>query len=114
MVEVVFENSRQKKKPNMMYLSKRVLVFTGMILSVVVSFSQYPEVSGEDERRSDSLLRAARKHSDSAWAIAWPIIMQEAKQGKPFLEFANRPTDLPQADIPAFPGAEGGGGALNE
>ena len=109
MVEVVFENSRQKKKPNMMYLSKRVLVFTGMILSVVVSFSQYPEVSGEDERRSDSLLRAARKHSDSAWAIAWPIIMQEAKQGKPFLEFANRPTDLPQADIPAFPGAEGGG-----
>ena len=33
----------------------------------------------------------------------------EAKKGKPFIPFANRPTDLPQAEIPAFPGAEGGG-----
>jgi hypothetical protein len=71
--------------------------------------AQYPEIPDEDQRRSDSLLRAAAKHSDSAWAIAWPIIQQEEKQGKPYIAFANRPTDLPQADIPAFPGAEGGG-----
>ena len=71
--------------------------------------AQYPEVPDEDQRRSDSLLHAARKHSDSAWAIAWPIIQEEAKRGKPFIDFANRPTDLPQSEIPAFPGAEGGG-----
>ena len=93
----------------MKYLVKRSLVIATLILSFNFSFAQYPDVPGDVQRSSDSLLRAARKHSDSAWAIAWPIIQLEAKQGKPFIPFANRPTDLPQADIPAFPGAEGGG-----
>src|SRR6187402_2638199 len=93
----------------MMYLVKRSLIIATLILSVSVSFAQYPDVSGEDQRLSDSLMRAARKHSDSAWNLAWPIIQEEAKKGKPFIDFANRPTDLPQSDIPAFPGAEGGG-----
>src|SRR6187402_1489810 len=86
------------------------------ILLIVISFivvediaAQYPDIPDDVQRKSDSLLTAARKHSDSAWAIAWPIIMEEAKKGKPFIDFANRPTDLPQSDIPAFPGAEGGG-----
>ncbi|HEY5772734.1 MAG TPA: polysaccharide lyase [Chitinophagaceae bacterium] len=86
-----------------------MFVLAIMMVSVKLSFAQYPEVSAEDQRRSDSLMRAARKHSDSAWNIAWPIIQEEAKKGKPFIDFANRPTDLPQAEIPAFPGAEGGG-----
>jgi len=93
----------------MMYLVKRSLVIATLILSVSVAFAQYPDVSGEDQRRADSLMRAARKHSDSAWNLAWPIIQEEAKKGKPFIDFANRPTDLPQSEIPAFPGAEGGG-----
>lgn len=71
--------------------------------------AQYPEIPKEDQERSDSLLNAARKHSDSAWAVAWPIIQEEAKKGKPYIDFASRPTDLPQSDILAFPGAEGGG-----
>ena len=82
-----------------------VIISTGAISAK----AQYPDIPENDQRRSDSLLRAAAKHSDSAWAIAWPIIQQEEKQGKPYIAFANRPTDLPQADIPAFPGAEGGG-----
>ena len=32
-----------------------------------------------------------------------------AKKGKPFIPWAAKPEDLPQAEIPAFPGAEGGG-----
>jgi len=55
------------------------------------------------------MMEEGRKHSDSAWAIAWPIIKADAKKGKPFIPFAYKPEDLPQADIPAFPGAEGGG-----
>ena len=89
--------------------SKRIFVLAIMMISVKLSFAQYPDVSAEDQRRSDSLLRAARIHSDSAWNIAWPIIQEEAKKGKPYIDFANRPTDLPQSEIPAFPGAEGGG-----
>jgi hypothetical protein len=43
------------------------------------------------------------------WWAAWPVIKQEAKQGKPYIPFAAKPDDLPQAEIAAFPGAEGGG-----
>src|SRR5215510_3660036 len=93
----------------MRYLCKQSLVIATLILSFSVAFSQYPDVPETDQRRSDSLLKAANKHSDSAWNIAWPIIQAEERQGKPYIAFANRPTDLPQSEIPAFPGAEGGG-----
>jgi hypothetical protein len=72
-------------------------------------FAQYPKIPSDVQKWSDSLLDAARKHSDSAWAVAYPIIDAEAKKGKPYIPWASRPTDLPQADIAAFPGAEGGG-----
>jgi hypothetical protein len=71
--------------------------------------AQYPKIPAPVQQWSDSLLEAARKHSDSAWAVAYPIIDAEARNGKPYIPWASRPTDLPQADIAAFPGAEGGG-----
>ena len=72
--------------------------------------AQYPEIPADVQKASDSLMEAARKHSDSAWAIAYPIIQEEAaKLQKPYVPWAARPVDLPQAGIPAFPGAEGGG-----
>jgi hypothetical protein len=89
--------------------SKKIFILIVLTISIKLSFAQYPEIPPDVQRKADSLLRAADRHSDSAWAIAWPIIQEEAKKGKPFIDFANRPTDLPQAEIPAFPGAEGGG-----
>src|SRR5215204_2369234 len=89
--------------------------YTRVVFLVVVMFSfksmhaQYPTIPPEVQKSADSLLDAARKHSDEAWAIAYPIIASEAQQGKPYIPFAAKPDDLPQADIPAFPGAEGGG-----
>jgi len=71
--------------------------------------AQYPEIPADVQKWSDSLLKAARKHSDSAWAIAYPIVKEEAKHGRPYIPWATRPYDLPQSDLPAFPGAEGGG-----
>ena len=38
-----------------------------------------------------------------------PVIAEWAKMGKPFIPWAALPSDLPQAKVPAFPGAEGGG-----
>lgn len=75
----------------------------------ITASAQYPTIPQDVQRSSDSLMEAARKHSDSAWAIAYPIIKADAKKGKPFIPFAAKPDDLPQASIPAFPGAEGGG-----
>ncbi|HEY1022860.1 MAG TPA: polysaccharide lyase [Flavisolibacter sp.] len=73
------------------------------------AYAQYPSIPQEVQRSSDSLLNAARKRSDEAWNKAWPVIDAEARAGKPYIPWAGRPTDLPQADIAAFPGAEGGG-----
>ena len=73
------------------------------------SVAQYPSIPASVQRSSDSLLRAVERRSDSAWQVAWPTIRKDAANGKPYVPFAAKPEDLPQADIPAFPGAEGGG-----
>jgi hypothetical protein len=86
-------------------------IITALLCSGVsfTAFSQYPKIPQDVQRWSDSLMKAATKHSDSAWAIAYPIVKEEAKHGRPYIPWAGRPYDLPQASIPAFPGAEGGG-----
>ncbi|MET0463831.1 MAG: polysaccharide lyase [Chitinophagaceae bacterium] len=71
--------------------------------------AQYPKIPSDVQKSADSLMKAAEAHSEAAWAIAHPIIKEEAKNGRPFIPWAAKPDDLPQADIPAFPGAEGGG-----
>ncbi|MGQ1948224.1 pectate lyase family protein [Geofilum sp. OHC36d9] len=76
--------------------------------SLVVT-AQYPTISEKDQKASAELMQHVYQHSDSAWQVAWPIVEQQAKEGKPYIPWAARPTDLPQANIPAFPGAEGGG-----
>lgn len=76
---------------------------------VAATYAQYPKIPQEDQARSKALLEAAEKHSDSMWAIAYPIIDKEAREGRPYIPWASRYDELPHADIPAFPGAEGGG-----
>lgn len=88
----------------------RFVLITCICLGIAGSLlAQYPDIPADVQRKSDSLMRAANHHSDSAWQVAWPIIQEEAKKGKPFIPWASRVDELPQADIPAFPGAEGGG-----
>jgi hypothetical protein len=45
---------------------------------------------------------------DEAWHRAEPEVARWAANGKPYIALALNPEDLPRADIPAFPGAEGG------
>ncbi|WP_220399576.1 polysaccharide lyase [Filimonas effusa] len=71
--------------------------------------AQYPKIPQAAAEASKAVMDAASRHSDSAWQKAWPIIQEEARHGKPYSPWAHRPTDLPQARIAAFPGAEGGG-----
>jgi hypothetical protein len=93
---------------------KRTFLRSSLVLLSLVGLAksvnaQYPTIPASVQKWSDSLLDAAKAHSDSAWAVAYPIIDAEARKGKPYIPWASRPTDLPQADIAAFPGAEGGG-----
>ena len=71
--------------------------------------AQYPVITQEAKAKIDSLTAVWTAHSDSAWAVAWPIVKAEAMKGRYYVPWASRPYDLRQAKIPAFPGAEGGG-----
>jgi hypothetical protein len=93
----------------MIQKSKNLFLVAICFFSFFSAFAQYPDIPKDVQQKSDSLMRAANAHSDSAWQVAWPIIQQQAKEGKPYIPWASRYDELPHADIPAFPGAEGGG-----
>lgn len=71
--------------------------------------AQYPKLTNEDKAREKEIIDETYRRSDSAWQIALPIVQLESLKGRPHIPWAARPHDLPQASIPAFPGAEGGG-----
>ncbi|HEY8784587.1 MAG TPA: polysaccharide lyase [Mucilaginibacter sp.] len=86
-----------------------LLCLCSAVFIVKPAFAQYPQVPEKVKAESDSLMKAAYRHSDSAWKVAFPIVQADMRKGKVYVPWAARPTDLPQAKIPAFPGAEGGG-----
>lgn len=88
---------------------KRIPLIVFCIGLCFTATAQYPKIPKEDQERSKALLEAAERHSDSMWAIAYPVIQKEAREGRPYIPWASRYDELPHADIPAFPGAEGGG-----
>jgi hypothetical protein len=94
----------------MMKNTFKILACCVMVVACVNEVrAQYPDIPSDVQKSSDSLMKAAVSHSDSAWAIAYPIIQREGREGKPYIPWASRFDELPQAEIPAFPGAEGGG-----
>ena len=91
----------------------KVIRYTILTISLWVTvqylYAQYPKISKEVAAQERELMTRTKEASDAAWEKALPIIEKEAREGRPYIPWASRPTDLPQADIPAFPGAEGGG-----
>ena len=51
----------------------------------------------------------AQRHELEVWKQIEPQIQEWARKGKPYIPQAEKPSDLPQAGVPAFPGAEGAG-----
>ncbi|WP_207421361.1 polysaccharide lyase [Desertivirga brevis] len=88
---------------------KGFLLLTALSGMTSTGFAQYPKIPEDVGRASNALMEQARRQSDIAWQKALPIIEKEAAQGKPYIPWASRAIDLPQAKILAFPGAEGGG-----
>ncbi len=82
-----------------------IILFVG----IFNGYAQYPKLTNEDRAKEKAIKDEAYKSSNEAWEKAKIIVEKEARAGKPYIPWAGRPTDLPQADIPAFPGAEGGG-----
>ena len=71
--------------------------------------AQYPVIPDSVKIRGEQQQKEIDRKSDEAWAKALPVVMSEATQGRPYKPWASKPEDLIKSNIPAFPGAEGGG-----
>lgn len=91
-------------------MNKRIFtVLVALSIGCGVAFAQYPSITPEAGAVYREMMNKEKQASDEAWAKALPIVKKEATEGRPYAPWAHRPYDLLQADIPAFPGAEGGG-----
>ena len=88
---------------------KKILMMAMALAATLTASAQYPDLTGEAKKKIAQLKEQWAAHSDSAWKVAFPIVIEEAKAGRPYVPWASMPYDLRQAKIPAFPGAEGGG-----
>lgn len=64
------------------------------------------------ESESGKTRSGVRPEIRAAWKKALPVVMEEAQKGRPYKPWASKPEDLVKSNIPAFPGAEGGGSIL--
>lgn len=90
-------------------MKKIKLIICVLFICITTANAQYPKLTSEDREREEAIKVDAERLSDLAWEKAKIIVDKEAREGKPYIPWAGRPTDLPQAEIPSFPGAEGGG-----
>lgn len=90
-------------------MNKKVLGTIALMAALTTARAQYPVIPPEVQAKTDSALALEKRKSEANWEKAQDIMQQDAKNGKPFVPGASKPSDLPQAKIPAFPGAEGGG-----
>ena len=91
-------------------MKKRLAVAASTALFFVPAvMAQYPNLTPEAKEEYKTMMTLEKQRSEEAWQKALPIVIKEAEEGRPYIPWASRPYDLPQAKIPSFPGAEGGG-----
>ncbi|MDN3669352.1 polysaccharide lyase [Echinicola jeungdonensis] len=73
------------------------------------AFAQYPEIPEALQNETDAAMAAEEQRLEQVWENIYPTIEKEAAQGKPYIPWGSYPKDFEKAEIPAFPGAEGGG-----
>ena len=86
-------------------------VFTLLVLtaSVLPLAAQYPIIPDSVKERGARQEAEFEQKSDEAWEKALPVVLEEVTKGRPYKLWASKPEDLLKNNIPAFPGAEGGG-----
>lgn len=73
---------------------------------LAVARESWPAASAESKVQAEE----ARRHEEAVWKQIQPELQAWARQGKPYIPQAGMPgISLPQAEVPAFPGAEGSG-----
>ncbi|WNH09449.1 pectate lyase family protein [Thalassobellus suaedae] len=90
------------------YSFKRLFPLIAFTIVYQLAFAQYPEIPHDLQAKTDTVLAKENVRLHKIWEDNYHVIVEEAKQGKPYIPWAAYPSDLIKADIPAFPGAEGG------
>lgn len=93
-------------------INMKVIRTLGMVivyLTIQSVHAQYPDIPAALQAKTDTILAKEDKRLQAIWESNYHIIKEESKQGRPYIPWAAYPGDLIKADIPAFPGAEGGG-----
>lgn len=88
---------------------KRTMMIISFCSFFSSAYAQYPEIPKPLQDKADQILADEEKRLSEIWTSNYNVIQAEAKLGRPYLPWASYPKDFVQADIPAFPGAEGGG-----
>ena len=88
---------------------KKLFAVAALTACVLPVAAQYPVIPDSVKIRGEQQQKEIDRKSDEAWAKALPVVMSEAAQGRPYKPWASKPEDLIKSNIPAFPGAEGGG-----
>jgi hypothetical protein len=88
-------------------VKKQILLATIALLATLAALAResWP-VPGEEIKERDA---AWNRYEQQVISNTAPQLAEWAKKGMPFIPWASKPGDLPQAKVPAFPGAEGGG-----
>jgi hypothetical protein len=88
-------------------MKNRILFATVLSLAIQIVFAResWP-APGEKIKQRDA---AWNQYEQQVVSNVAPQLAEWEKKGKPFIPWASKPGDLPQAKVPAFPGAEGGG-----
>lgn len=100
---------------NLLKTIKMMRRFSMAILIILIfspltfTHAQYPQYSSELKAKADKTISNEEAFVDSVMLVKVDVLKKLKTTGKPYIPWAARPTDLPQANIPAFPGAMGGG-----
>src|SRR5690625_5723700 len=79
-----------------------IVLISGVLTGT--AWAQYPGVPQEDAEKAKQVQQEARESVNAKWEAANELRDSLEINGKPFIPWASSPNDLPQADIPAFPG----------
>lgn len=88
---------------------KKILLFSTLLVLAANVWAQYPTIPDSTKARGAEQQNLWNELDKKAWDAAVPTIMADMLNGKPFVPWCAQPSDLKQAEIPAFPGAMGGG-----
>ena len=88
---------------------KKVLSAWMLVACILPVAAQYPVIPDSVKARGAKQEAEFEHQSNVAWEKALPTVLEEAQKGRPYKPWASKPEDLVKSNIPAFPGAEGGG-----